>query len=359
MVQESGASSLQRMLSFTHRWSGISEHSLSLQALSGDAGFRRYHRVMVDGESEAGQILVDSPPALENNLAYVRTSLLLNRLGVNVPDIRAVDFNNGLFLLEDLGAVHLADRVLTADSGVAQLLYARAQDQLLRIQACQDRPSYIPLYDETLLREEMMLCNEWFFDRLLGLSLSRDIAVRFAELQDRLVISAVEQPHVLVHRDFHCRNLMVIDETDVAVIDFQDAVWGPITYDFVSLAKDCYLRWPATFRAQFLSQYSAQLNERGLVTQEQQEKLPIWFKNMGLQRHLKVLGIFARLHLRDSKSEYLKALPLVLRYCIEALEESEEDAAIASWMGETLIPHCAQQSWYPDWQIAGEGHQLS
>jgi len=147
---------------------------------------------------------------------------------------------------------------------------------------------------------------------------------------------------------------MVLDGEELAVIDFQDAVWGPITYDPVSLSKDCYLRWSRTFRDEFLNYYTSELYKLGVLDEEGVKNMPSWLRNMGLQRHLKVLGIFARLHLRDAKSGYLSALPLVLRYCIEALEEGNEFSDIARWMRETLIPHCASQDWYSDWQTAGD-----
>lgn len=326
--------------------------SSDCRALSGDAGFRQYYRV---GDSPA-VIAVDSPPKKERNRAYVQTNLLLSDLGVCVPKIFAVDFNRGYFVLEDLGSTHLQARLSEEGS---QRNCQKALEQLTIIQSCVSQPDFVPDYDRALLMAEMNLFITWFVEKLLGKELDKGNRANILNLFEFLVAEALEQPRVLVHRDFHSRNLMIRENGDLAVIDFQDAVWGPITYDLVSLGRDCYLRWSSAQLDAFVEQSADRMMNAGQITAPQRVKFRRWFDLMGLQRHLKVLGIFARLYLRDGKPGYLQDLPLVLRYTLEVLSQYEDCADMATWISEELIPLCAKQDWYRDWQTAGSETELA
>lgn len=323
-----------------------------LRPLSGDAGFRRYFRA----DASPSAIAVDSPPDKESNLEYVRTNLLLSDLGVRVPKMLAVDFSSGYFLLEDLGKDHLLDQL--SESG-ADGLYRSAMEQLSRIQACERQPAYIPDYDRHLLLSEMNLFREWFMEKLLGVNLDADRNQSLSKLFEILAQEALAQPRVLVHRDYHSRNLMCTGAGDIAVIDFQDAVWGPVTYDLVSLARDCYVRLSPARVDDFVGTFAERLLAKGKINAGQHSEFRRWFDLMGLQRHLKVLGIFARLHLRDGKSGYLNDLPLVLRYTLEVMSQYADSAEIASWIVAEVIPLCEKQSWYSDWSSAGVETELS
>lgn len=325
---------------------------MSLQSLSGDAGFRRYFRT----NTAPPMIAVDSPPDRENNLAYVRTSLLLSSLGVRVPRIVAVDFARGFLLVEDLGEDLLQNQLSRQNP---DHLYRLAMDQLMLIQSCEKQPWFLPEYDDALLMSEMDLFNQWFLQALLGITLDQKQSDRLQQLFDLLIQEAQSQPKVLVHRDYHARNLMCLEQGGLAVIDFQDAVWGPITYDLASIGRDCYLRWSEQRLDTFVNNSADQLKERGLLDQEQKPLFRRWFDLMGLQRHIKVLGIFARLHLRDGKAGYLQDLPLVLRYAIEVMREFDECSEIAAWMTSEVVPECEKQPWYSDWQRAGSESEIS
>lgn len=325
------------------------------QALSGDAGFRRYYRIGEAGSSST-VIAVDSPPEKERNLAYVQTSLLLAELGVRVPKILAVDFNRGYFVIEDLGDELLQYWLENEDSEDG---YQKALEQLQRIQDCKSQPGFVPDYDREQLMTEMSLFVTWFVTKLLGTELDQGASERIQNLFEFLVQEALQQPRVLVHRDFHARNLMLLQNGDLAVIDFQDAIWGPITYDLVSLGRDCYLRWSPDRLDTFIDGCADELLSSGKITAEQRPKFRRWFDLMGLQRHIKVLGIFARLYLRDGKPGYLKDLPLVLRYTLEVMHQYEECNELAEWISNELIPLCEEHDWYQDWQAAGTETELA
>ncbi len=317
-----------------------------LQPLDGDAGFRRYFRF----SSRPSLMLVDSPPDTEKNLEYVRISDYLSGIGVRVPHIYAVDFEQGLFANEDLGDALLLDR-LTSDT--ARELYDRAISKLLCMQAGGQRPDWMAEYSALFLMDELRLFTEWFVKRLLGIEVHSTTRAMIEQVFDLLTESALEQPQVFVHRDYHCRNLMVLDGNELATIDFQDGVWGPITYDLVSLCRDCYLRWNEDRVTATLNAYAAKLKESGILDQGQVDRIPGWFDWMGLQRHIKVLGIFSRLNLRDSKPRYLSDLPLVLRYVIEVSAGYAELAGFYQWLLDEVVPAAEKHSWYESWQGAG------
>ena len=310
--------------------------ALEAQGLTGDAGFRRYYRT----NTAPSLIAVDSPPAKENNPAYVNIAMALQSAGLRTPVIHAVDFAQGYLLLEDFGDQLL--QPLLNDQTIAEL-YGLAETALLKLQQLPDSKALFPRYDAQLLGDEMALLKQWFVTDLLGIELQADESTMLDNLFGQLIQSAQEQPQVLVHRDYHSRNLMLLANNSLGVIDFQDAVWGPITYDLVSLLKDCYIRWPVQQTRQRALAFKQRL---GLSVDDQQ--FLRWFDLMGLQRHIKVMGIFARLALRDNKRDYLKSLPMVIEYSLEAAEQYAECQTFCQWFKRRVSPLLANQSWYSE-----------
>lgn len=276
--------------------------------LAGDASFRRYYRVRIEDKS---YVLMDAPPDRESCQPFVLVAKNFKKMGVMVPEVRWQDIQRGFLVLSDLGD-HLYFRVLSASN--ASALYQRAFDALLKIQQCTVMDDYIlPNYNETLLRAEMQLCIDWYFEKYRQMNLTQDQHEAVFRIFDLLVENALQQPQVCVHRDYHSRNLLVCEE-GVGVLDFQDAVFGAVTYDLVSLLKDCYIDWPEQQVEAWVQQYYAMLLQQNLLSHCSFAQFLRWFDWMGLQRHLKCLGIFSRLHLRDQKPAYLKDIPRVLNY---------------------------------------------
>lgn len=323
-------------------WPGAGD---KLQALSGDAGFRTYYRVA----TVPPLIAVHAPPATESASVFVSLARYLRDQGIHTPEVLAFDAEQGFLLLEDLGSRHLLDELTTA---TVDTLYAEAMMVLLRLQQVAP-PTDLPAYDRPLLRREMALFSEWFVPQLLGHSLSDAELTLLDDVFTVLEDSALDQPQVLVHRDFHSRNLMVRDGAAPGVIDFQDAVRGPVTYDLVSVLRDCYVRWPDAKVERWAVTYADMAVDVGIMDAVCEHTFMRWFDLMGLQRHIKVLGIFARLWLRDGKSAYLNDLPLVLRYTLEVARKYPEFAAFAAWFETVLLPLAASQSWYSDYRRAG------
>ena len=315
---------------------------LKVEALASDAGFRRYYRL----NTQPSLIAVDSPPGKENNSAYISVAMSLQAQGITTPKVHAVDFVQGFFLLEDFGR-DLLQPVLNSET--LGSYYQQAEETLLEIQKTAPDPRVFPRYDAQRLRDEMALFSQWFINKLLGLELQQQEIALLDRLFDDLVESALAQPQVVVHRDYHSRNLMLLADQRLGVIDFQDAVNGPITYDLVSLLKDCYVRWPA----QQMRERALSFRSQARIDIDDQQFLG-WFDLMGLQRHIKVMGIFARLALRDDKSSYLQDLPLVIRYSLEAARDYPQSRAFYEWFLQRIEPHLAAQSWYSDWQTAGD-----
>lgn len=324
-----------------------SKEPLRLLPLTGDAGFRRYYRV----ESQPSLIAVYAPPDLENIPAFVAKDLALRSMGVNAPQIVAVDYVRGFILQEDFG-----DRLIASvvNAGNREALYGAAEAILFKIQHIPADSEVFPAYSAELLRTEMELFRAWFVDKLLSVKLFKDEHRLIDETFALLTASALEQPQVVVHRDYHSRNLMVTGGGELGVIDFQDAVVGPFSYDLVSLWKDCYIRWPEdVVRSRALSFLASACRSAGFE-EPASDRLRRWFDLMGLQRHIKVLGIFARLWLRDGKPRYLEDLPLVLRYTLEVTGKYADLTDFNQWFIDRLEPLLPGQSWYKPWRSAGE-----
>lgn len=315
-----------------------------LFSISGDAGFRQYFRT----NTEPTLIAVSAPPEHEDNPAFVSKSLAMSARGIHVPEVFAVNYEHGFMLLEDLGDGLLLPQL--SRQTVAHL-YRLAEDTLLQLQQMPQDRAVFPNYSRQLLDMEMSLFPRWFVSDLLKLSLGEPEQAMLRSTFDLLLDSAAEQPEVVVHRDFHSRNLLLLDDDELGVVDFQDAVVGPVTYDLVSLLRDCYIRWPVEMVRERALDFAARA---GVLDSVGSEKFVRWFDLMGLQRHIKVLGIFARLWLRDGKPGYLNDLPLVIRYTLEQAQPYPELAPFVEWFQRRIEPRLVEQAWYHPWQTAGE-----
>ena len=290
---------------------------------SSDASFRRYFRVWYDGQT---RIVMDAPPDKEDCRPFVAIARAMRGLGLNTPEVLAGDLDRGLLLLSDLGARQYLGEL---DERSVPALYGDALAALARLQAGGDPGSpLLPPYDSALLHREMELFREWFLGRLLGLDLREDehhaLDHAFALLADY----ALEQPRVWVHRDYHSRNLMVTAPDNPGVLDFQDAVVGAITYDLVSLLRDCYIAWPRRWVEDWVLDHRARLRALGTSGLDDAEQFLRWFDLMGAQRHLKATGIFARLNLRDGKPGYLRDIPRTLGHLLEVVGRYPELAGL-------------------------------
>ena len=306
---------------------------LDLQRASADAGFRSYWR------GQAGDaptvIVMDSPPDLEDVRPWLRIRDLLESGGVRVPRVLARDVDAGFLLLEDLGADTLL-HVLDADNADAH--FDAALDQLLRLQVT-GCPADLPAYDEALLARELRLFDEWFLGRHLGITLDCGDLETLDAAYRHLIDAALAQPQVLVHRDFMPRNLMPAADGP-AVLDFQDAVRGPIAYDPLSLFKDAFLSWPDARVQAWLARYHARASDAGLPVLGL-ERFMRDADLIGVQRHLKVMGIFARLHHRDGKPKYLADAPRFLGYLDAVLPRHSALAPLAGLIDRHVRPALA------------------
>jgi len=281
----------------------------AIRPASSDASFRRYFRAWLDGTS---YIVMDAPPPYEDVRPFIDISRLMRGTGIQAPAIHAQDTQHGFLLLDDFGSHCYLDKL---DAESADALYGDAMTSLTRLQRGVDVDScHLPPYDETLLRAEMNHFRDWFLTRLLGIELYHSEITLLEKTWALLIDAALEQPRVCVHRDFHSRNLMVTERENPGVLDFQDAVIGPITYDLVSLLRDCYIAWPQHRVDGWVRDYHLRLIEAGLASRGEAEEFTRWFDLMGVQRHLKAIGIFSRLKLRDGKSGYLGDIPRTLSY---------------------------------------------
>ena len=298
--------------------------AFSLAPASADASFRRYFRATLAapwaGAAGAKALIVmDAPPAHEDCRPFMRVAQLLRDAGVNAPDVVASDIDRGYLLLTDLGTTTFASAL---DAQSAPALYSDAIDTLIVWQSA-SRDGVLPDYDDALLRRELLLFPDWYVARHLGADLTVAQRTSLERTFDAVLANNLAQPRVFVHRDYHSRNLMVA-APNPGVLDFQDAVYGPITYDLVSLLRDAYVEWDEQRQLDWALRYW----ERARVA-----KLPVdadfgtfWrnFEWMGVQRQLKVLGIFARLDIRDGKAGYVNDMPRVLGYLRRAAARYRE-----------------------------------
>jgi aminoglycoside/choline kinase family phosphotransferase len=305
-----------------------------IEPASADASFRRYFRVTRGADT---YIVMDAPPAKENVAPFVSVARFLAGMRLNVPIVLARDVPQGFLLLSDLGSCQYLDE-LKANREVDRL-YAEALAALVTMQTAGGAAAReLPAYDRDLLLREMELLPEWFLGRHLGFVVGNHERPMLNRLFDALVQAALSQPAAFVHRDYHSRNLLLTAENNPGILDFQDAVFGPVTYDAVSLLKDCYIAWPAERVRGWLLNYREQLMRAGLTVGGDASAFIRWFDLMGLQRHIKVLGIFARLYYRDGKSGYLKDLPRVLDYARATAAAYPETAEFAEFLTQHIDP---------------------
>jgi hypothetical protein len=316
------------------RWLGAQFPSLpcTLAPASADASFRRYFRARLpDGRSF---IVMDAPPGREDCRPFLRIAALFADAGAHVPAIHAQDLAAGFLLLEDLGDATYLDRLERGDDPAP--LYAAATDTLVRLQ-CASRPGVLPEYDRALLERELNLFPEWYVAKELRRTLAPQDEQVLRAAFEALLASNLAQPRVYVHRDYHSRNLMASDPLP-GVLDFQDAVYGPITYDLVSLLRDAYVRREEDAVLDGAARYWEKARKAGLPVRADFGEFYRDFEWMGAQRQLKVVGIFARLAHRDGKSRYLADIPLVREYLLATCRRYRELAPLARLLETVAAP---------------------
>jgi aminoglycoside/choline kinase family phosphotransferase len=311
------------------------DEQFTLAPASADASFRRYFRATFAG----GRTLVamDAPPQHEDCRPFLHVAKLFEDAGTHVPHVYAQDLVQGFLLLSDLGNTTYLQALTAAN---ARDLYGAATDALLKIQLA-SRDNELPPYDEALLLREMRLFPEWYIAKHLDVTLSDAQNAKLETVLARIIANNLAQPRVYVHRDYHSRNLMLVEENNPGIIDFQDAVYGPITYDLASLFKDAYIRWEEAEIIDWLVRYWEKARKAGLPVNNDFSEFYRDYEWMGVQRHLKVLGIFARLYHRDGKDGYLKDLPLVMAYLRAACVRYIDLKPLLNLL-DTLEPHITQ-----------------
>lgn len=314
-----------------------------VETVSGDASFRRYFRIRL---ATASWVLVDAPPAHEDSHRFVRIADLFREAGLLTPRVLAVDYEQGFMLLEDFGDTLYLPSLLQGcadNDDKADQLYTASMAALIELQA-NGKSSELAPYDRKLLRTELSLFDHWFCERFLELTLSDEEKALLDRTWTFLEDAALAQVQVCVHRDYHSRNLMIL-ESDLrhapGVIDFQDAVHGACTYDLVSLLRDCYIVWPQERVREWALQFRCAAVDRGILVDDQlstPEKFLRDFDLMGLQRHIKVIGIFCRLNLRDAKPRYMTDVPLVIDYVLNVAAQHPEMSEFMLWFQSKVLP---------------------
>ena len=284
----------------------------TLAPASADASFRRYFRVKSKNPDFGTLIVMDAPPRHEPLDAFIKVDLLLSDAVLNVPQILEKNVEEGFLLLNDLGN----ETYLSAlNESTADKLYRDATQALIKVQLA-SKPDVLPNYDAALLQRELDLFPEWYLKKHLKIELSKLQDTQIQQAFELIIQNNLAQAKVYVHRDYHSRNLMLTEKNNPGILDFQDAVYGPITYDASSLWRDAYIAWPEELVIDWVIKFWEEGRKVGLPMPEDFGQFYRDFEWMGLQRHLKVLGIFARLFHRDDKDAYLKDIPLVLQYAI-------------------------------------------
>jgi aminoglycoside/choline kinase family phosphotransferase len=317
---------LERDLGFT---------AYTIAPASADASFRRYFRV--SRADQPSVIVMDAPPGKEDVRPFLQIAAMLEQFGVNAPRVLAQSAAEGFLLLTDLGTVMYLPQLKRPERTDA--LYADALAALVRIQAQGDAASrQLPPYDEKFLRFEMSLFPEWLLARHLQLQLTAAEQGVLDAAMTGLVTNSLEQPQVFVHRDYHSRNLMVCPDANPGILDFQDAMRGACTYDLVSLLRDSYIAWPQERVAGWALQFRRMSQDAGLPAGRDDAQFLRWFDLMGVQRHLKVGGIFARLYHRDGKDGYLADIPRTLRYAVDSCARHADFNALGELIATRVLP---------------------
>ncbi len=308
----------QRQRDF-NEWLGTlaMQHQLtiaSVRVASADASFRRYFRI---DSAQGTRIIMDAPPDREDSRPFVKVAQLMHEAGLRVPQVLAWDQANGFMLLGDLGPQTMMQVIDRHHPQANQARYLQAVDALIAWQLA-SRPGVLPAYDEALLRRELELFPEWYLTRHRSVNIDADTRRTLDDAFSRIIENNLAWPNVYVHRDFMPRNLVLGDSsasaTQLGVLDFQDAVYGPITYDIASLMRDAFISWDEEFCLDITIRYWEQARQAGLPVGTDFGEFYRGVEWMGLQRHLKVAGIFARLSLRDGKPQYLADTPRFIHY---------------------------------------------
>ncbi len=287
-----------------------------IEAMAGDASFRRYFRVWIGGQT---YVVMDAPPTKERCQPFVQIARALQELGLNAPQIFEADLEQGFLLLSDFGDTTFL-KALTLHPDDAMSLYANALKALATLQDCRHVHDYdLPYFDKKWLVQEWAWHKEWFLCQFLGLKELENEAALDVNYQT-LIDSAVQQPQVFMHRDFHSANLMVLPNQAVGLLDFQDAFIGPVTYDLASLLRDCYIDWPDSNVQTWVLTYLRLLKQHGQLVNVTDEIFLRWFERMGVERHLKALFTFARKWVRDQQPQYLQHMPRTLNYILHATQ---------------------------------------
>ncbi len=280
---------------------------VNIEAMAGDASFRRYFRIHAEGKTF---VAMDAPPPQENCQPFVAIAQALKAQGLLAPEIIHADVQQGFLLLTDFGDNTYLN---TLDLANADLLYKRALDALSMLQGCQHVADHVvPPFTQDFMWKEWAWHKEWFQEKLLQIPLGKK-ENKLDQCYALLVESAAAQPQVFMHRDYHSANLMVVGSS-VGILDFQDAFRGPVTYDLVSLLRDCYIDWPRELVGSWVRYYYRKLHDFDTVKAIDEQQFIRWFDLMGMQRHLKALLTFARKHVRDNDSKYLQYIPRTLNY---------------------------------------------
>lgn len=289
--------------------------------LVGDASFRRYYRA-TDGSDS--WIVMDADPTKEKNEAYLSVGHAFAKGGVTVPVVFSSDKKRGFFLISDFGDTLLLD-ILKHDT--ANALYTCAFETLIKIQRVK---STLPAFNTDIYNIELKLFDDWYLQRLIRINLpSKELAGLYT-VYELLIQNGLSQPQICVHRDYHSRNLMQLSNGQLGVIDFQDAVIGPVGYDLTSLLRDSYVDWPAEQVERWISEYYDRARDAKILHQVSLSQFTLWFDWIGIQRHLKNLGIFSRLNLRDGKPQYIQYMPRMLTYLIDVSSQYPEFGPLVS-----------------------------
>ena len=296
------------------------EYEISIA--SADASFRKYYRLKKEDKSF---LLMDSSLEKESLTPFLDVTQRLLNAAVQVPQIYEQNLSLGYLVIEDFGDTHLLSQLNAANFSI---LYKKAIDEIIKMQDAD--ASGLPLYDKAFLHFEMDLMQEWYLEKKLGLTLTQTEKRVLADSLNSISNAVLKQPQgIFVHRDYHSRNIMLTSDNRLGIIDYQDAMSGAVSYDLVSLLKDCYI----AFEREEIEKLALYFRDKKVLRVSDAEFLR-WFDFMGLQRHIKVLGIFSRLHLRDGKDGYLKDIPLTLRYVIDTAKRYEETQTLALFLEE-------------------------
>lgn len=304
----------------------------SVTQLRGDASFRHFYRVKTQDNQ---WILMDAPPNKEPIEPFIQIAQSWHKQGILVPEIRHFDIKQGLVLMTDFNDQLLQD-ILNNEN--VDHFYQRALEALPTIQGVDLNNGYTyPRFDENHIRLELSYFKDWFLQQLLTITISQSEEKLLQKLFERLILACQQQPQVVIHLDYHSRNLMVIDQNTLGIIDFQDAKIGPLAYDAVSLLRDCYINWPIEQTYGWLETFYLQ-HQKPIHKTISFEQMKEWFDMVGLQRHLKVLGIFSRLNLRDKKPGYLKDIPRIIDYVLQVTSQYPEFLPFEQWLSVQVIP---------------------